>query len=719
MRIFFLTYAYERGLLPDAGGFRKPWELAWALQTLGHEVLVFYPALPGFAPLRDVPAQPYRLLQRAALRPVTAYLSMFWTALRAGQLLRPDVVYFRTGLNVLPLWLGRALKARVALEVNADPASFLRAEGAGWVARLTHSAERLNVRGSDVVIAITPALKKSLIHRYRVPAGKISLVPSGTDPDHFVPGDPREAKARLGLPPDHPVVGFIGLFYRHQGIPTLLQAARRVRAEGPTSRFLLVGDGIMRAEWEALARRLDLADVVHFTGQVPYRELPRYLQAMDLLAAPFSSDRGEVSPFKVLDALAAGLPVVASDLPSIRRLAEGFEGAVTLVPPDDGEALAEVLRALLADPSLRGQLGARGREGILRHYSWTVIAREVEAALTRMPAGPDPAPRAFRDFPLRSRAVSAGRAVASWAPILRVVPPPDRPQGLSVIVRVKDEDAWLAPSIRSILAVADEIIVGDNGSTDLTSDILCELEREAPDRITVLKHPELDIKDLTNVLIEKTHFRWLIRWDADFVARTDGPCAIQGFRQWLLDLDPRRYFFVYLKMVEVCGDLFHQRPESAVRADCHCFMFSDRLRYVYNRGGLEAPRVPPWYRVLCYPALTFFHVDVKPLRRMFLSFLWKRYLLDPARGGPVSFDAYVEGELRTRRGGKGIEEAATTWAAWAFRDLLPYDREQLGDYPALLHASLEKPTYRLRYEDGRIVGRETLRGRDGGPAICQ
>lgn len=61
MRVFFLTYAYERGVAPDSGGFRKPWELARALQTLGHEVLVFYPALPGSVPLRQVPAERYLL----------------------------------------------------------------------------------------------------------------------------------------------------------------------------------------------------------------------------------------------------------------------------------------------------------------------------------------------------------------------------------------------------------------------------------------------------------------------------------------------------------------------------------------------------------------------------------------------------------------------------------------------------------------------------------
>lgn len=381
MRWFFLSYAYEKGLRPDSGGFRKLWELAWALQTLGHEVCVFYPRLPGFRPLRDVPCRAYPVLDRPILRPLTAYLSMFGTALHIGWRVRPDIIYFRTGLNVLPLGLGRVLKAHVILEVNADPVGFFQNEGASWWARLITAAERVNARSSNLVIALTPGLRQMLIERYGVPAGKIRVIPSGTDPDHFTLANPGEAKRRLGFSPDQPVVGFVGLFYRHQGVHTLVEAAPKILAERPTTRFLLVGDGVMRPAWEALAQKLGVAHAVHFPGQIPYRELPRYLQAMDVVVAPFTADRGETSPFKILDALATGRPVIASDLSSIRRLAEGFDGAITLVPPDDANVLADVVLTLLRDRARCQALGARGRAGVLRRYHWRAIARELEAAL--------------------------------------------------------------------------------------------------------------------------------------------------------------------------------------------------------------------------------------------------------------------------------------------------------------------------------------------------
>ncbi len=700
MRWCFLTYAHETGVRPDCGGFRKLWELAWALQARGHQVRVFYPALSGSTPLREVPAQTYPVSQLPGFRPVTAYLSMLGAALRSGRRERPDVIYFRSGLNLLPVWLGRRLNARVVLEVNADPVAFFQNEGAKAWARLFLAVERWNVRRSDLVITLTPGLKRTLIERHGIAESKIRVIPSGTDPEHFTPADLVNAKARLELSSEDPVVGFVGLFYRHQGVETLIEAAPQILGVLPKTRFLIVGDGVMRTRWEACADGLGVAQAMRFSGQVPYREVPFSLQAMDVVVAPFTKDRGETSPFKILDALSCGRPVVASDLPSVNRLAQGFDDAITLVPPEDPNALAAHVLALLRAGTRREQLGMRGRAGVLRHYSWEAVSRQIEAAVT----GISTADRAAHLVPTRrSTFGTAVRALASRASILGIPPQPNRPEGISVIMRVKDEETWIAPSIRSIASVADEIVVGDNGSTDGTPEILSELARRLPDRLKVFRRADLDIKGLTNLLIERSQFRWIIRWDADFVARTHGPADIQQLRRWLLSQDRRRYWFVYLRMIELCGDLSHQRPESASRADCHCFTASPHLRYRYDWSGYEAPKVPAWYQVLHYEQPTFFHVDVKPTARMLLSWLWKRFLVD-SHGCP-GFDDYVHTELKQQWDGRSLDEAAREWACTAFHDLIPYDRERFGDYPALLEPALQQPLYQLRYLDGQIVGR--------------
>ena len=373
MRIFFLTYSHEPAIRPEVGGFRKLWELAAALARRGHEPTVFYPRLPGFAPLTPVPSMPYSVLDLRGLRPLTAYLGMLWRAWREGRRRPPSVIYFRSGLNVLPPILGRALGARVLVEINADVLEFLAGEGAGALTRrLFRWSEGLNVRQSDVTVAITPGLRRLVIERYGADPAKVWMIPSGTDAAHFVPEDRTIARRRIGMGPDPVVVGFIGLFYRHQGVPTLLEAVARCLSAVPTLCLLIVGDGVMRSVWEDLARRLGLSAVTRFVGQVPYAEAPTFLNAMDVVVAPFTRDRGETSPFKVLDALACERPVVASDIPSVRSLAEE-SGALVLVPPEDPAALAVALSALLAEPARRAALGRRGREFVLARHDWQRI----------------------------------------------------------------------------------------------------------------------------------------------------------------------------------------------------------------------------------------------------------------------------------------------------------------------------------------------------------
>jgi glycosyltransferase involved in cell wall biosynthesis len=381
MRVCFLDYAHERGLRADAGGFRKLWELASALAGAGQETLVLYPALPGRTPLRAVAAESYPVIDVAGLRPLSAYVGMVARAWRLSRRRRPDVVYFRSGFNVLPLVLRRLTGARIVLEVNADVLEFMEVEGARrWARWLFARLEGWAVRGSDAIVALTPGLERMLVARYGVSATRVWVVPSGTDVHHFVPADPMECRRRLGLEAAGFVVGFVGLCYRHQGVPTLLDALAALRGRVPGLAGLIVGDGVMRAAWEEHARVRGLADVVRFAGQVPYREVPTWLNAMDVVVAPFTADRGETSPFKVLDAMACARPVIASDLESVRRLAEE-SGALVVVPPDDAEALATALARLAADPDRRAELGARGRQFVCARHSWDRLAAALLPAL--------------------------------------------------------------------------------------------------------------------------------------------------------------------------------------------------------------------------------------------------------------------------------------------------------------------------------------------------
>lgn len=309
------------------------------------------------------------------------------------------------------------------------------------------------------------------------------------------------------------------------------------------------------------------------------------------------------------------------------------------------------------------------------------------------------------------RVREALRFLASFAPVVGLVRRPQtRPRGISAIVRAKDEEEWIEPSIRSIVGFADQVVVGDNGSTDRTPAILQRLRQELPVLVEVLSLPEADILTLTNALIERTRYRWIVKWDADFVAQTSGPARIGLLRDWLLGLDPRRFYMIYLRMVELSGDFWHQDPAHPTRADAHCWTASARLRYVYDPQGYEAPRVPRWYAVRRWEMPCFYHLKIKSDQRLFLGHLWHRYLLNPKRSGYSGFAEFAERRCLAEFGHRDVARAAREWTTEYVKRLVPFDSGRYPDYPALVRPEVSRPRYRIVYEGGRIVGRQTLEG---------
>lgn len=311
---------------------------------------------------------------------------------------------------------------------------------------------------------------------------------------------------------------------------------------------------------------------------------------------------------------------------------------------------------------------------------------------------------------LRPWLARASREVCSWLPLVEILPPPVRSEGISAIVRVKDEEEWIEPAIRSIVGFADQIVVGDNGSVDGTPAILARLGRELVGLVELFSLPEADILALTNALIARTRYHWIIRWDADFVAQTSGPVRISLLRDWLMRLNPRRYYMIYLRMVELSGDFWHQDPTHPTRKDATCWTASPHLRYVYDAQGYEAPRVPRWYAVRQWETPCFYHLNIKSDQRLFLSHLWKRYLLDPRRSEYSGFGEFAERRCLAEFGNCDIARAARAWTTEYVKRLVPFDSGRYPDYPALIHAAVSRPRYRIMYEGGRIVGRQTMEG---------
>ena len=139
-----------------------------------------------------------------------------------------------------------------------------------------------------------------------------------------------------------------------------------------------MGDGRQRGPVEGRLRELGLHRATRFAGEVTPAEVPGLLAEMDAGVAPFPAQRAYVSPLKVFEYLAAGLPVVASGVEQVAELISHRETGL-LFEPDDAGALAEALDLLAGDPQLRARIGRAGRAEVMARHTWDAVAERVLA----------------------------------------------------------------------------------------------------------------------------------------------------------------------------------------------------------------------------------------------------------------------------------------------------------------------------------------------------
>jgi len=208
--------------------------------------------------------------------------------------------------------------------------------------------------------------------------GDYRVIPNGVDVRRFhpdVPPRPELADGRLN-------VLFVGRLDPRKGLPVLLEAFPTLRQSVPEARLIVVGDSFLRPWFE---RRLSARDRAHvvFAGSVPPAALPSYFASSHVCVSP--ATRNESFGIVLLEAMASGKALVASDIPGYRAVVEDGEDGM-LVPPGDVGALARALAALLRDPARRLALAARGRAKA-EAFGWPVVTDRLEAYYREVLAG--------------------------------------------------------------------------------------------------------------------------------------------------------------------------------------------------------------------------------------------------------------------------------------------------------------------------------------------
>ena len=376
MTWFFFCYWYEPDAPHDPVGLVRIWTLADALVKVGDRVTVFPPRYRSALIQRAYAVIPIHLIHLPLARPLSYALLSFVRGLLRALVTRPDIVYYRWMDSPHALILAKLLGVPCVCEVNGEPVPQWPGNQKKVVRGVTHLLARLALKSCDRIVVLTEGLQTLLQERYGISLERIVVLPSGTDVQRFAARDAVACRLELGLLPNRPYVGFVGSFYRYQGLACLLDAMMLVKRVCPAAELLLVGDGEATEELKQQAKGMGLEGSITWVGRVPYWEVPTWIGAMSVCVAPFRGDRGETSPVKLFDYLACHRPVVASAIPSVVSTFIQDSG-VQLVQPDDPRPLAESILALLNDPDLCAVLGRQGRRFVEERFSWTAIVEQL------------------------------------------------------------------------------------------------------------------------------------------------------------------------------------------------------------------------------------------------------------------------------------------------------------------------------------------------------
>jgi glycosyltransferase involved in cell wall biosynthesis len=172
-------------------------------------------------------------------------------------------------------------------------------------------------------------------------------------------------------------VAFVGTLKPWQGLDTLVEAFVLLRRTVPDARLLVVGDGPGRADLERQVQAAGIDEAVRFTGAVQPAAVGALLARADASVAPYPATTGRYfSPLKVLESMAAGVPVVSTSVGQLPELIRNGETGL-LCEPGDPAAVARALAALAANPVLRRQIRTRARSWVLAHHSWDGVAQRI------------------------------------------------------------------------------------------------------------------------------------------------------------------------------------------------------------------------------------------------------------------------------------------------------------------------------------------------------
>lgn len=232
----------------------------------------------------------------------------------------------------------------------------------------------------DVIVCLSHKLVNLIAEDLEIDRSKMIVAPVAADVERF---DPDKVALPVRVFPQ-PTIGFVGTFCSWQALDLLIEAVADLRLEGVDFRLVLVGDGALRSTWQNLVAQLGMSESVHFTGRVPFDQVPSYIMGFDLAySGQVALQAGSMygSPSKIYEYMAMARPVIASD---------SFEDAGKLVRDGElgflfssgnKESLKQALRRAYQRREDWSEMGTAARQEILKSHSWKSRVAEMIAQI--------------------------------------------------------------------------------------------------------------------------------------------------------------------------------------------------------------------------------------------------------------------------------------------------------------------------------------------------
>lgn len=366
MKIAILVFYFPpKGL---AGTEIATYNIARQLAKRGHEVHVITSLDEGLP--REGMEQGFYVHRLGWRRLRFVGIISFWLKIvRVLRKIEPDIVHSQ-GMG-MPGFLAKKFfkKPYLVWERGTEVYS------PGLFARLL---SKLVLRNANAVIALTKDMKREM---QRTCKRDILVIPNGIDLERFENLPPDVMRGQLQVRAGERLVLFVGRFRPEKGARYLIEAMETIRQKNQPVRLILIGEGGEEEALKLLVRQLNLGDYIDFLGQIPNEEVPRYMAAADVFVLPSLS---EGFPNVILEAMASGLPIVATKVAGLAEIIKDGENGF-LVEPENPEQIALKVLLLLEDDDLREKISGNNKERV-KDYTFEKVIASIEQVYQKVVA---------------------------------------------------------------------------------------------------------------------------------------------------------------------------------------------------------------------------------------------------------------------------------------------------------------------------------------------